>query len=135
MTAGRALAIAGAVAAAVAVGAGLWVIGPPEAQRVLRLDERRVRDVDEIVNAVRGYHELERTLPRDLATLSSRPGSTVPTRDPETGAPYEYVVVAPDRFRVCAVFATDTAEQRRAHGRDHGRGRQCFDERIDDDDD
>ena len=133
MTAGRGLAIAGAIGALLAVGAGLWVIGSPATQRAVRLDERRLDDLDRIAESVQYRWEADDALPPDLATLAARPGSTMPTKDPDTGQAYEYVVVDAHRFRLCAVFATDTAEygvRRRAADRDHGRGRHCFDHRV-----
>jgi hypothetical protein len=131
--------LAGGVVVVVAVALGFGALGSPALQRDIRMDERRERDLSALVHRVRRHHRLERVLPADLATLSAQPGSTLATADPVTGVPYEYLVVAPDRFRLCAVFATDTAaEPRRGPrivGYAHGRGRHCFDERVDADDD
>ena len=58
--------------------------------------------------------------------------------DPATGAPYEFAATGADRYRLCAVFATDTAQRRFAPDADdwiHAAGRGCFDRRIEPDGD
>lgn len=135
MTAGRTLALASLVVVAAVLALAFMAIGSPSAQRDLRLDERRLDDIADLRTEVLVFWKREKALPTDLATLAASPGATVPTRDPVTGAPYEYAVVAPDRFRLCAVFATDTSERAgrsRGYQRDHGRGRHCFEHRVDD---
>lgn len=132
MSGGRRLAIAGAIAAVLAVAAGLWAIGSPAAQREQRLDERRLDDLQRIELAIDSHWSIEKSLPADLATLADAPGSTLPTHDPATNFPYGYEIVDARRYRLCAVFATDTADTRGRHERDHGRGRHCFDHRVTD---
>ena len=136
MSAGRWLAVLGIVVVLATVALAFGVLGSPAQQREIRMDERRERDLSRITSELRSHYALERALPAQLSVLSSQPGSTLATTDPVTGAPYEYSVVAPDRFRLCAVFATDTAvEPRRGPsigGFAHGRGRHCFDERVED---
>lgn len=135
MTAGRLLAIAGSIVVVGVLSLALWELGSPGAQREIRVDERRERDLAQLADHVRDYWRLETALPPDLATLASTPGSTLSTRDPATGAPYEYAIIAADRFRLCATFTTDTAKDRLGRRRvfndyQHARGRQCFDERV-----
>lgn len=115
-----------------AVVAGLWSIGSPSAQRQQRLDARRVADLLAIDAQVRAWQERHDALPPDLATLAAQPGLRLTLTDPVDGSPYDYVVDADGRYRLCAMFATDTAET--GGGRDswtHGRGRTCFARRID----
>ncbi|MBA3487438.1 MAG: hypothetical protein H0T88_09670, partial [Lysobacter sp.] len=71
-------------------------------------------------------------LPPDLATQASEPGQNLAIFDPEDGVPYGYEATGDDRYRLCAVFVTDTG-QLPGKGRPmvdedwlHGRGRQCF---------
>lgn len=138
MSAGRWLAVGGILVVVATLALALGVLGSPAQQRLIRMDERRERDLSRLTNEVRSYYGLERALPVQLSVLSSQPGSTLATADPVTGAPYEYFVVSPDRFRLCAVFDTDTAAKPRRgpriNGFAHGRGRHCFDERLDEDD-
>jgi hypothetical protein len=74
-------------------------------------------------------------LPASLAQLAAQPGMALAIRDPVDGTAYGYEPVAGSRYRLCAVFATDTAK--RDPDRDMFRyqdqrwprpaGRHCFD--------
>lgn len=90
----------GAVAA-VAVIAGLATVGGPGAARLERYDERRVRDVAELANAIERHRIFTGSLPESLDAVRADPSVPPPTRDPETGAPYDYEVLGEKRFRVC----------------------------------
>lgn len=133
MSAGRWLAIAASVVIVATIVAGIVAMGPPSVQRELRLDEHRVRDLQEIETLVHLHHREQGRLPPDLSALARHPGWSVPGADPVTGEPYGYAATGARRYRLCAVFATDTAERdgRRAPGwREpewgHPAGRHCF---------
>ena len=131
---GRWLAIAGGLVVAGAVIGAIAVMGTPGAQRLQRIDERRIEDLGTLVDAVRAYAKEHGGMPADLATLAREPGANLPVADPETQAPYDYARVDAERFRVCAVFDTDTSKTRTwgPYGRwtdmnwRHAAGRQCF---------
>ncbi len=132
---GRWLAIAATVAVAAAVAAAIATMGGPASQRQAKLDARRVDDLARIVRDVRAHFESQDRLPPDLAAVANQPGRRLP-RDPGTGSAYEYATTGADRFRVCAIFSTDTAKTPEgAEGwRDadwsHGAGRQCFERKA-----
>lgn len=131
---GWTLGIAAAVVAVATIAGAISVMGTPGEQRAARIDDRRVDDLVALDNAVRAYAEKHERLPQDLATLTRQPGRRLPLTDPQHGTPYEYLVTAKHRYRLCAVFTTDTAAAPRA-GRyfrkdwAHGIGRTCFDRR------
>jgi hypothetical protein len=132
---GRWLAIAASVVVVVTVIAAILVMGPPSTQRELRLDQKRVGDLGRIANAARNHAERHGALPKDLATLARQPGQWISFVDPKDGAPYTYEVTGARTFRLCAVFATDTAKTENAGFESgdewiHGTGRQCFDLRA-----
>lgn len=133
--AGRWIAIGATVVVAVAVVAAIVVMGGPTAQRETRLDKRRIADLVRIQRDVRNYFDSHDRLPSDLATLADQPGRRVP-RDPANGAAYEYATIDAGRFRLCAVFSTDTAktpEGAEAWGDtdwSHAAGRQCFERKA-----
>lgn len=137
MSGGRWLMVAAALVVAAVVAAALWVIGPPSAQRQLRLDERRVGDLQRIARAIELHAEREGRLPRDLATLAAQPGQRLPVTDPATAAPYDYEVLDRQRYRLCAQFAIDTGRGPEGSGAwapdewRHGAGRHCFERRLD----
>jgi hypothetical protein len=133
---GRWLAVAAGVVVVATVVAAIVVMGSPSAQRTAKLDDRRVRDLDRIVDVIGHYVEREHSLPPDLATLAREPGRRLAIVDPVDGSPYGYEITGARTFRLCAVFATDTAkspegsERRRGDAWNHGTGRQCFDRKI-----
>lgn len=133
---GRRLAVAASLVVVATVAAAIAVMGSPSTQRKARLDNRRVRDLSYIVNAVDGYVEREKSLPTDLTTLAGQPGLRLSIADPDDGSPYTYEVAGDRTFRLCAVFATDTAkitnEQWFGDDWNHGSGRQCFDRTAED---
>lgn len=130
---GRWLAIAATAVVVATVATAFFVMDSPSEQREARLDRRRVADLARIARAVHEYARRHDALPRDLPTLAGEPGHRLPITDPKDGTPYAYQVTGARSFRLCAVFATDTAQTpegveswARADW-SHAAGRQCFD--------
>ena len=134
--AGRWIAVVTSVVVIATVVAAIAVIGSPSRQRLLRLDERRVNDLEAIASQVRVYRNQHGGMPASLATLSAEPGVRVP-RDPASAQPYGYEALGGADYRLCARFDTDTADTTdprappRAAAWVHGAGRQCFRRRAD----
>jgi hypothetical protein len=112
--------------------ASIVVMGPPSAQRDERLDARRLEDLRRIERLVDAHFERTGVLPVDLAALA-RPGLELPS-DPASGTPYGYESLAGRAYRLCAVFATDSARRRTQRWEgdvwSHAAGRHCFDLRA-----
>jgi len=82
------------------------VIGTPGEQRVWRLDERRVQDLQNIQYQVINYWQQKEKLPEKITdVVNPISGMTLPV-DPEfeKGKKYEYVVKGPLTFELCADF-------------------------------
>ena len=116
-----------------AVITGLVVMGSPGEARARRLDERRVADLSRITRATDRYYSRHNRLPGSLQELAQDPEVSVPARDPATGESYEYQVLGPKTYAVCARFARadpDSSFPEPEYGteeaRRHGVGRQCF---------
>lgn len=130
--AGRWLAIAACVVVAATVAAAILVMGSPSAQRVEKLDRKRVEDLVRIDQLVGSYVERTNTLPPDLSTLARQPGLRLSIADPVDGSPYVYEVTGDRTFRLCAMFVSDTGKTLEDVGPwpgdewSHGVGRQCF---------
>ncbi len=128
---GRWILIVAAVAVAATVVAAIAVLGTPGAQRQLRQDERRVRDLSSLQDEIEAWAKQRGALPADLAVLARRPGVRLATTDPFNAQPYAYRVVDARNYRLCATFDTDTAEVRSDRGSArtwrHPRGNYCFD--------
>ena len=133
---GRWLLVAAAVVVVATIVAAVATMGLPSTQRDIRMDERRVRDLQRIVTAVNGYAGNHGSLPPDLATLAAQPGLRLAIADPVDASPYSYEPIDQRTFRLCAMFTTDTAQPPQAEDAAvpddwlHGIGRQCFQRKL-----
>ena len=133
---GRWLAIGACVVVAATVAAAILVMGSPSAQRVEKLDHKRVEDLARIDRFVDSYVERTSTLPPDLGALAREPGVRVSITDPVDGSPYGYEVTGVRSFRLCAVFTTDTGKTLEdlpgwpGDEWTHGVGRRCFERKA-----
>ncbi|WP_411832141.1 hypothetical protein [Pseudoxanthomonas mexicana] len=126
---GHALVALAGVAIVGAVIAALMAMGSPAAQREARLDERRIDDLRRIARGIDQHVRQHEALPPDLATLAGQPGTRLSLADPATARPYRYSPEAGLRYRLCAVFATDSAQAAERWTDSewaHGRGEHCF---------
>lgn len=126
------------------VVAGFFTAGSPFLARKLRFDERRVNDLQTLQSAIVNYWQQKEALPLVLADLRDDiSGFSVLPLDPKTNAPYDYRVLAPLRFELCAAFELSSQLGERAYRAmpypyvnetwDHDAGRVCFGRTIDPD--
>jgi len=130
---GRVLVAAAAVVIAVVVAAALTVSGSPAQQRDARMDARRVQDLQRIEAAVQAYARQHDALPDSLDGLAQVTDHSLSLAEPDTGTGYGYGVDGAERFRLCAVFATDSRRGRGglvAEGWQHPAGPHCFQRRL-----
>lgn len=127
---------------AATVIAAFFLVGSPANQRLVRFDERRLSDLQNIQYQISSYFAAKDILPTVLADMKGFESFSVPV-DPESGASYEYVVKAPMQFQLCANFALASDEQANdstvprpaaPYGKEitssnwqHPAGRGCFD--------
>lgn len=132
-------AAAAIAVAALAVIAGLIILGSPSRARERRLDDLRVRDLSSISNALDSYWSKHSALPDTVDSLvSARLLDRIPT-DPVTRVRYPIYLTGARSYRLCATFAQplDTTEAgeynnygglyRGRHSWRHGAGESCFD--------
>lgn len=132
---------AATVAAALVVAAGLVMLGTPSRARERRMDELRTEDLTQLSAAIEDFWGKHSALPPTLDTLvAARALDRLPV-DPQSNAPYTYLVSGERSYRLCATFAqpSDSTTSRRTAGfyfggvsRDrhswrHGAGESCFD--------
>ncbi len=101
-----------------AVVYSFMIMGSPMKQRDLRLDDRRVNDLQTIQYQVINYWQQKEELPKDLATLASPlTGFSLPV-DPEfeKGNTYEYSIIDDLKFELCASFALPMPKGWREYG-------------------
>jgi hypothetical protein len=131
------LIAAGAIVAAT-LAAAFMTMDSPGQVRDRKLDQRRVRELDEIADAIERWQGEHDEWPASLAELAAQPGVSLAVRDPVSGAAYGYEAGTGSKYRLCAVFATDTAKrdpQRDMFGYfdqrwAHPAGRYCFDREV-----
>ncbi|MFM7088241.1 MAG: DUF5671 domain-containing protein, partial [Candidatus Paceibacterota bacterium] len=83
------------------------VMGSPNTQRLLRLDERRIQDLQNIQYQVINYWQQKEKLPALLSDVATPISGYVVPVDPEfhKGFTYEYAVKDKLSFELCATFA------------------------------
>jgi type II secretory pathway pseudopilin PulG len=129
---GRWIAILASLVVVATIVAAIVVMGPPSTQRSSRLDERRVTDLGNLVQAIQAYREAHDRLPADLPVLAAEPGSRLAIVDPDTAQPYGYAVLGAREYQLCARFDTDTAATMEPPVAwvpgdwNHGVGTRCF---------
>jgi type II secretory pathway pseudopilin PulG len=122
------------VVVSVTVVIALVMLGSPREARIRRLDARRVSDLRDLSNAATWYRKRHDRLPASLDELALDPEARTPPRDPITGQRYEYRVLNPTTYEVCARFeraTSDSSDQESGWANDlpawrHDAGRQCF---------
>jgi hypothetical protein len=126
MSVQRIAAVASIVLVAAAVVAGLFFSGSPSEQRLLRLDDRRVTDLNRLSMAATNRWTAGRGLAGTSADLvDGRLLSRLPV-DPVTDEPYEYRTTGPLAFEVCGVFDRPSRPELARDFWFHGAGRHCF---------
>lgn len=128
---------------------GFMVAGLPESARDRRFDERRVGDLQNIQWQLVQYWQQKGTLPANLLRLNDSISGYAAPLDPIMQSSYEYRMISPLTFELCATFATasdasptatsyaptparmfdDPSFQQWAHPK----GRSCFTRTIDPD--
>lgn len=120
--------------------AGFSTVGLPVSAHAIRVDERRVSDLQGLNNQIYQYWLAKRVLPVSLNDLQA----TIPV-DPETHQAYEYSTKGSLEYALCAIFKTSVTDKNRnglynypsqvngIKSWDHGVGRVCFSGVIDPD--
>ncbi|MEI6864274.1 MAG: DUF5671 domain-containing protein [Candidatus Adlerbacteria bacterium] len=126
--------------------AGFFIVGTPAHARLLRLDQQKITDMQQLQSEVMNFYQQKRALPTTLAALNDPLlYNTVPL-DPQSGLSYEYTKNADLGFELCATF--NLAGEQSGGARtmpvvvggkpqqdnwSHAAGRQCFVRSIDPD--
>jgi hypothetical protein len=113
--------------AAAAIGVGVYLVGPPSEQRVRRLDERRVEDLEFLRMQVQTFAVQRKRLPATLQDIPAISDSSL--HDPVTARPYGYRVTGPDSYELCGDFDRPSDPDRLQFAQNigkHGAGHTCF---------
>ena len=84
---------------------GLWIAGSPSVVRKQLIDQRRLRELQSLSQAVQQHYAQFHVLPDSpAAMLRTAPHPGVTLADPVTNVPYAYTVLDSARFELCATF-------------------------------
>lgn len=127
-----------------AVVAGFVIAGSPVRQREKRFDELRINGLQTIQNEIINYWQNNERLPQNLDALENSISGFRPPRDPQTDESYEYKIISPLIFELCAKFNAPSSETENRisvpkpvypgeglWNWSHDAGRQCFERTID----
>lgn len=81
--------------------------GSPWEARNKKFDQTRLTNLREIKYAVETYTNKNNNLPQNLSQIKEYLYGAKSITDPETGAEYEYKIVNPTSYQICATFTSD----------------------------
>lgn len=113
-------------------GVGFWLLGSPQKQRQIRLDQQRIQDLAQIARSL--HQQAQPSLNQDEAVeLPATLPPSISKTDPVSDEPYSYERLNSTRYQLCAEFATDSDDYRLQDLPDtrdkfwtHPTGRHCF---------
>lgn len=127
MTKNRLAAIGSTFVVVCALLASLYILGTPAQERLRRLDEQRVADLQQLSNAITRIFTLSANLPEDLTLLvDGQRLNRLPT-DPVTDASYQYEILNTNQYRLCAEFSLASEQPSLNNFWAHPAGGHCFD--------
>ena len=89
---------------------GFFIIGTPAVQRDRRFDEQRISDLQTLQNGIVNYWTQKEKLPQNLGELEDSISGFIVLKDPASDASYEYNVIDPLSFELCAAFKTSSKD-------------------------
>ncbi len=90
---------------AISVVAGFFIVGSPKEERLMRLDDQRIQDLQNIQWQIINYWQNKKRLPEKLTDLIDNISGFYPPLDPETKQDYTYQVTGSESFTLCANFS------------------------------
>lgn len=124
----------------ISVVLGFNIMGSPKTQRLIRLDNQKISELQNIQYQVINYWVTNGTIPETMPNIAT---------DSQTGSPYEYRKIGSMDYELCATFNTEskitqsistqsisnpytiTAVKTGNEDWSHNAGRQCFQRVID----
>ncbi len=140
----------GAIILILVIGA-FFIVGSPKTAGLMKIDQQRVSDLQNIQYQVVNYWQSKEQLPENLSDLNDSISGYIAPQDPKTNQPYEYNIKDSTAltFELCAVFSSDSKVQSGiktmpvpaypvydggggvSQNWEHSQGRVCFERQID----
>lgn len=94
---------------------GLTTVPDPTQQRKIRLDEERENNLRQLRTNISEYYAQQNHLPTTISDLNENNyyAASEMIKDPQTHQPYEYNVISPVTYTLCATFETDFADKKK----------------------
>jgi hypothetical protein len=96
----------------VSIVAGFFIVGSPAQQRLIRFDDQRVSDLQNLQGQIINHWTQKQKLPATLDELKDSISGFVPPLDPVTHQSYQYQVATPLSFKLCASFALPSLDKK-----------------------
>lgn len=129
-TLGRTLLILASALITATVIAVIALTPSPGQHRQMQRDNAVLNDLEQLQQAIGRWHREHGQLPAALAPVAAQPGLSLQLAPADGGAAYSYQPIDEEQYRLCAVFLTDTADDRYGRrypaARAHGAGQHCF---------
>lgn len=127
---------------------GFAVFGSPQTQKLIRYDNQKITDLQNLQYQVINYWQMNGTIPTNLKELEKNQQYILPT-DPQSKADYEYKKTGEMNFELCADFNSENMTNQNQYpvvmsvgypvkggiiqneNWNHKAGRQCFSRIID----
>ena len=132
------------VAVIIVVGSIIWgfnIIGSPRTQQLLKYDQQKADELQQIDNEITYFYQDKGYLPQSLAELSQGSYKGPERMDPQTKRPYEYMKTNDVTYLLCAEFNKESDDKNTEsyynyYGYQdtnwtHPAGRYCFTKTID----
>ena len=108
------------------------ITGSPQKERIRKLDQQRINDLQQITYGVDTFVNQKHQLPSDLKTLASTKDVYVASLiDPMSKLPYEFSAVSSTSYNLCATFESEATSMPEAQPGvsnfwSHPIGHHCF---------
>ena len=120
---------------------GFLVIGSPKTQRLMKIDQQKVYDLQNIQSQIISYWSAKGSVPESLGDLKDSLAYYPIPLNSATGEPYEYTKKELNSFELCATFSTASldgytySQSKPMMGQNdnwqYSVGRTCFERTID----
>lgn len=109
---GRSLGVIAGIIVLVSVVGGFFVIGSPQSQRMIRFDQQKISDLQNIQWQIVSFWQQKEKMPKTLLELQDPlSGFTIP-KDRESGKDYEYILGNGMSFKLCAHFNKESDDRK-----------------------
>ena len=130
MTVNKIAALLGSLLVVAVVVVGLYIAGSPGEQRLLRFDERRIRDLQMISRSIQTHADKTDRLPGELSELVGGQLLRKLPLDPVSEEAYVFEPVGEHGYRLCAEFSRPSRNLPQPDAWSHDAGYQCFDFKL-----